>query len=82
MYWHKQPFIMLMDSVGQTLRQGRAEMACLGSVMYEALCRKTPRLGWHRPKQCCPTELAVMGEMGHITLPTQLHVAVGLPKHG
>lgn len=35
-YCHKQWFITLTDSVGQALRQGRAEMTFLCSVMYEA----------------------------------------------
>lgn len=37
---------MLMDSVGQALRQGRAEMACLCSLMYGALAEELKCLGW------------------------------------
>lgn len=54
---------MLMDSVGQTLRQGRAEMTCLCSVMYEASAEDLQGWGRSHPKRCCLTGLPVMLKM-------------------
>lgn len=52
MYWHKQWFIALKDSVGQVLRRGRAEMPFLCSVMYEASAEELKGWGWNHLKQC------------------------------
>lgn len=69
---------MLMDSVGQTLRQGRAEMTCLCSVMYEASAEELKGWGWSHLKQGHLMGLSVM-------LKTRcLHSPLGCPltTHG
>lgn len=51
---------MLMDSAGQTLRQGRAEMTCLCSVMYEASAEELKGWGRSHLKQGSLLGLSVM----------------------
>lgn len=59
-YWHKQWFITLTDSVGQALRQGRAEMTFLCSVMYEASAEELKGWVWNHLKLCCLIGLFVL----------------------
>lgn len=69
---------MLMDSVGQTLRQGRAEMTCLCSMMYEASAEELKGWGWSHLKQGYLMGLSVMLKM------CCLHSLLGRPltTHG
>jgi len=57
---------MLTDSVGQTLRQGRAEMTCLCSVMNGASAEELKDWGWNHLKLCCLIKLPVMMKIFYI----------------
>lgn len=51
---------MLTDSVGQALRQSRAEMTCLCSVMNGASAEELKGWGWNHLNPCWLIKLSVM----------------------
>lgn len=57
---------MLTDSVGQALRQGRAEMSCLCFLMYGASAEELKCWGWNHLKQCCLRELSTVIQIFYI----------------
>lgn len=57
---------MLTDSVGQALRQGRAEMTCLCSVMNGASAEELKGWGWNHLKLCCLIKRSVMMKIFYI----------------
>lgn len=57
---------MLTDSVGQTLRRGRAGMTYLCSLIYGASAEELKCWGWNHLKQCCLIELSAVIERFYI----------------